>query len=42
MNYARIGAFLYILWGLLHILAAYNVYALAMSIEERIIQARLL
>ena len=38
---ARIGAVLYILWGLLHIVAAYKVFSLGQTIEQGIVQGRL-
>ncbi len=41
MIFARIGAVIYILWGLLHIVAAYKVYSLGQSLEPGMIQGRL-
>lgn len=38
---ARIGAILYILWGILHIVAAYKVFALGQSLEQGMVQGRL-
>lgn len=37
----RIGALLYLLWGLLHIYAAYGILALGRDLEEGLVQARL-
>lgn len=39
--YARIGAVIYVLWGLLHIQAARMVYGLGSSLEPGMIQARI-
>lgn len=41
MIFARIGAVLYVLWGLLHIVAAYKVFSLAQTLEQGMIQGRL-
>jgi hypothetical protein len=41
MIFARIGAVLYVLWGILHIVAAYKVFALAQTLEQGMIQGRL-
>ncbi len=41
MIFARIGAVLYILWGILHIVAAYKVFVLAQTLEQGMIQGRL-
>ena len=41
MIFARIGAVLYLIWGLLHIVAAYKVYALGLTLEQGIIQGRI-
>jgi len=41
MIFARIGAALYILWGILHIVAAYKVFVLAQTLEQGMIQGRL-
>ncbi len=41
MIYARIGSVLYILWGVLHIVAASKVFALAQTLEQGMIQGRL-
>ena len=38
---ARIGAALYVLWGILHIVAAYKVFALAQTLGQGMIQGRL-
>lgn len=38
---ARIGAVLYVLWGLLHIVAAYKVFSLGQTIEQGMVQGRL-
>ena len=41
MILARIGAVLYILWGLLHIVAAFKVYSLGQSLEQGMVQGRI-
>ena len=41
MVLARIGSVLYILWGILHIVAAYKVYSLGQTLEQGMIQGRL-
>jgi len=41
MILARIGSVFYILWGLLHIVAAYKVYALGQTLESGILQGRI-
>jgi hypothetical protein len=41
MIFARIGAVLYVLWGILHIVAAYKVFSLAQTLEQGMIQGRL-
>ncbi len=41
MILARIGAALYILWGFLHIVAAYKVFSLGQTIEQGMVQGRL-
>ena len=41
MIFARIGAVLYFLWGLLHIVAAYKVYALGQTLEQGMLQGRI-
>ncbi len=41
MIFARIGSVLYVLWGILHIVAAYKVFALAQTVEQGMIQGRL-
>ena len=38
---ARTGAVLYLLWGVLHIVAAYKVYALGQSLEPGMVQGRI-
>ena len=38
---ARLGAIFYILWGGLHIMAAYKVYALGQTLDPGMVQARL-
>jgi len=38
---AKIGAILYVLWGILHIVAAYKVFALGQSLEQGMVQGRL-
>lgn len=37
----KIGAVLYVLWGLLHIMAAYNIYALASGADDPAMAARI-
>ena len=39
--YAKTGAVFYVLWGLLHIVAAWKVYILGQSLESGMIQGRL-
>jgi len=41
MILAKIGAVLYILWGFLHIIAAYKVFSLGQTLEQGMIQGRL-
>jgi len=41
MVFARLGAVFYGLWGMLHIVAAYKVYALGQGIEQGMIQGRI-
>ena len=41
MMLAKIGAVLYILWGMLHIIAAYKVFSLGQTLEQGMIQGRL-
>jgi hypothetical protein len=41
MIFARIGAVLYLLWGLLHIVAAFKVYALGQTLEQGMLQGRI-
>lgn len=40
MIVARIGAIIYVLWGLLHIVAAFKVYTLGQGIEPGMVQGR--
>jgi hypothetical protein len=40
MLYARIGAVFYILWGLLHLVAAKKVYMLGQALESGMVQGR--
>jgi len=42
MTFARIGAVFYVLWGLLHILAAARLLEFAAGLQEEMVQARLL
>jgi len=39
--FARIGAVLYVLWGVLHIVAAYKVYTLGQTFELGMVQGRI-
>ena len=41
MIYARIGAVFYILWGLLHLIAAKKVYILGQALESSMVQGRI-
>ena len=41
MLLARIGAALYFLWGVLHILAAYKVYVFGQTLDEGMLQGRI-
>jgi hypothetical protein len=41
MILARAGSILYVLWGILHIVAAVKVYTLGQSIEPGVIQGRI-
>ena len=41
MLLARIGAVLYLLWGLLHIVAAFKVYSLGHTLEQGMLQGRI-
>ena len=41
MMLARIGAVLYILWGILHIVAAYKVFALGQTLDQGMVQGRI-
>ena len=40
-TYAKTGAGFYVLWGLLHIMAAWKVYSLGESLESGMVQARI-
>ena len=39
---ARIGAILYVIWGLLHIIAAKKVYQLGQTLEPGMVQGRII
>ena len=39
-TFARLGAITYVLWGLLHIIAAQKVYQLGQSLEPGMVQGR--
>ncbi len=41
MIYARLGAVFYILWGLLHFIAAKKVFMLGQTLESGLVQGRL-
>lgn len=41
MIIARVGSILYVLWGVLHIVAAFKVYALAQTLEAGMVQGRI-
>lgn len=41
MLLARIGSIIYVLWGILHIVAAFKVYMLGQSLESGMIQGRI-
>jgi hypothetical protein len=41
MIFARIGAVMYVLWGLLHIVAAFKVYSLGQALEQGMLQGRI-
>ena len=41
MILARIGSVLYVVWGLLHIVAAFKVYALGQTLEQGMLQGRI-
>jgi len=41
MVFARIGAVLYVIWGVLHIVAAVKVYALGQTLEPGMVQGRI-
>ncbi len=42
MILARTGSILYVLWGVLHIVAAFKIYALGQSLEPGMVQGRIL
>ena len=42
MIYARLAAITYVIWGVLHIVAANNVFALGQSLEPGMVQGRVL
>lgn len=41
MNYAKIGSVLYVIWGLLHVVAARDEFALAASQPSGLVQGKL-
>lgn len=41
MIYSKVSTVLYVIWGVLHIAAAYSVFALGQSLDEGMVQARL-
>ena len=41
MIFARIGSVLYVLWGVLHIIAAHKVYMLGQTLEPGMVQGRI-
>ena len=41
INAARIGAFLYVIWGALHLLAAFGIYKLALTLPDGLARGRL-
>ena len=41
MKFAKIGASLYILWGILHIIAAYDGFVLGASVDPGLVQGKL-
>ena len=41
MTLARTGSILYVLWGALHIVAAFKVYTLGQSLEPGMVQGRI-
>ncbi len=41
MIYAKIGAVLYLLWGVLHVIAAQKVYMLSQTLEPGMVQGRI-
>ena len=41
MILARTGSILYVLWGVLHIVAAFKVYTLGQSLEPGMVQGRI-
>ena len=42
MLFARLATIAYVIWGLLHLFAAYEVYSLGKTLEEGVIQGRIL
>lgn len=42
MLFARLATVAYVVWGLLHLFAAYEVYTLGKTLEEGVIQGRIL
>ena len=42
MIYARLAAITYVIWGVLHIVAANNVFALGQNLEPGMVQGRVL
>jgi hypothetical protein len=40
-TFAKLGAISYVLWGILHLVAAYKVYLLGQTLDPGIIQARI-
>ena len=42
MKLAKIGAVIYILWGILHVVAAIKVYTLGQTLEPGMVQGRVL
>lgn len=41
MIYQKIGAIFYVIWGVLHLIAAQNVFTLGQSLEEGMVQGRI-
>lgn len=42
MLFARLATIAYVIWGLLHLFAAYEVYSLGKTLEEGVVQGRIL